>query len=195
MPAEDRPPWNYTIAYHRLVLAAAPSPCGQALDVGCGSGLLLAKLAERCGAVVGVDPDAAALRAAAGRLTSYDNGTLLQADVLTADLPDGCFDLVTAVASLLHLPLQAGLVRLAALVRPGGRLIVVGLYRRSTVSDYLTSAAAFPGGELAGVATRSHPGRRSDRGSDDHPPRRSAPPAARSHPVPGFSGACSSATP
>lgn len=144
VPINARPPWNHNVAYHPAVLAVAPSPCRRALEVGCGTGLLLAELAGRCGEVVGVDPDQAALTTAARRLGGHDNVTLLQADVLTADLPIAGFDLVTAVAVLHHLPLPAGLARLAALVRPGGRLAVVGLYRASTVGDYLTCAAAFP---------------------------------------------------
>jgi SAM-dependent methyltransferase len=144
MSAADRSPWNHNIAYHPVVLAAVPSPCGRALDVGCGTGLLLCELSGRCREVVGIDLDAVALAAAAGRLGAVDNVKLLQADVLTADLPQAGFDLVAAVASLHHLPLRTGLTRLAALVRPGGRLVVVGLYRGSTPMDYLTSAAAFP---------------------------------------------------
>jgi SAM-dependent methyltransferase len=150
MPVADRSPWNHNIAYHPLVLAAAPSPCGRALDVGCGTGLLLSELSGRCREVVGIDLDPVALAAAASRLTRVDNVMLLQADVFTADLPDAGFDLVTAVASLHHLPLRTGLTRLATLVRPGGRLVVVGMYRASTAVDYLTSAAAFPVANLLG---------------------------------------------
>jgi SAM-dependent methyltransferase len=150
MPVADRSPWNHNIAYHPLVLAAAPSPCGRALDVGCGTGLLLSELSGRCREVVGIDLDPVALAAAASRLTRVDNVMLLQADVFTADLPDAGFDLVTAVASLHHLPLRTGLTRLATLVHPGGRLVVVGLYRASTAADYLTSAAAFPVANLLG---------------------------------------------
>jgi SAM-dependent methyltransferase len=47
------------------------------------------------------------------------------------DLPlrHGSFDLVTAVASLHHMGTEAGLSRMAELLRPGGVLAVIGLAR------------------------------------------------------------------
>ncbi len=160
VPADDDPPWNHNIAYHRLVLAAAPSPCGQALDVGCGSGLLLAELAERCSAVLGVDPDAAALHAAAARLASYDNERLLQGDVLTADLPDAYLDLVTggrvatspSAASRAGPPGRAGPSR-----RTAGRR---GPLPEQHAFGLCHLRRRLSGGQPAGVATKSHPSRR-----------------------------------
>lgn len=140
----ERPHWNHNIAYHHLVLRAAPRPCRRALDVGCGQGFLLSELADHCDEVVGIDPDAVALAAAARNVADRTNVALVRGDVMTADLPKGGFDLVAAVASLHHLPLEPGLGRLAALVWPGGSLVIVGLYRASTAMDYLTSAVAFP---------------------------------------------------
>lgn len=48
-----------------------------------------------------------------------------------ADRPPGTWDLVTFVAVLHHLPLQQTLIEAKALVKPGGRLVVVGLSRDS----------------------------------------------------------------
>jgi hypothetical protein len=62
--------------------------------------------------------DEAALAAAAVRLAGQGDVRLLRADVLDAELPESAFDLMTAVASLHHLPLPPGLARLAELVRP-----------------------------------------------------------------------------
>lgn len=142
MRADGRLPWNHNIAYHPVVLDAVPTPCHRALDVGCGQGFLLSELAERCDEVVGIDPDETALAEAAHNVVDRTNVTLVRGNVMAGDL--GSFDLVAAVASIHHMPLDPALRRLAALVRPGGSLAVVGLYRASTVTDYLTSAVAFP---------------------------------------------------
>jgi len=53
-------------------------------------------------------------------------------DGLRADLPLGGFDLVASVAVIHHLDFVAGIRRMAALLRPGGRLVVVGLARNAT---------------------------------------------------------------
>jgi threonine dehydrogenase-like Zn-dependent dehydrogenase len=71
-------------------------------------------------------------------------------DVLTHDL--GRYDVVTAEASLHHLPLRAGLARLAALTRPGGRLVVVGLYSAATRADLAVEVVALPANAVVGLA-------------------------------------------
>lgn len=144
MSTDGRSPWNHNIAYHRVVLESAPRRCRRGLDVGCGQGILLEQMAGRCDEVTEIDLDAIALTSAARHVADHTNVTLVRGDVMNADLPQAGFDLVTAVAVLHHLPLQPGLSRLAALVRPGGALGVVGLYRAGTAMDYLTAAAAFP---------------------------------------------------
>lgn len=143
-PRPGRPPWNHNVAYHHVVLEAAPQPCHRALDVGCGRGLLLEELAARCDQVVGIDDDDAVVAEAARRLDALTNVTVARADIMTADLPEEGFDLVSAVAVLHHLPLEAGLKRLRALVHPGGALVVVGLARAGSPVDYALGALAFP---------------------------------------------------
>lgn len=154
-PKPGKPPWNHNVAYHRVVLAAVPAPCPRALDVGCGTGLLVRRLAEVADLVVGLDPDPDALAAASRNLEGVANVDLIEGDVLKVDLGDGGFDLVAAVAVLHHLPLDAGLARLASLVRPGGSLVVVGLRRDSGPIDLALSALAFPVANLL-VWRRGH---------------------------------------
>ncbi|HWJ62093.1 MAG TPA: class I SAM-dependent methyltransferase [Acidimicrobiales bacterium] len=143
-PKPGHPPWNHNIAQYPVILEAAPSPCRRALDVGCGQGHLIERLAPVADSVIGIERDHDALAAASDRTTYLRNVTLIQADVLTAELPLGGFDLVTAVASLHHLPLDHGLARLAELVAPGGTLVVVGLAREQGWKDLVRGAAAFP---------------------------------------------------
>ena len=57
-------------------------------------------------------------------------------DSLAASLAPESFDLVTSNTAIHHLPLEAALVRMRELLRPGGRLVVVGLGRNAPW-DYL----------------------------------------------------------
>jgi len=59
----------------------------------------------------------------------------LRDDFLTHDFAPESFDLVASVAALHHLPASTALARMAALLRPGGRLAVVGLARARLPAD------------------------------------------------------------
>jgi SAM-dependent methyltransferase len=133
--------WNRNIHYHGLVLNAVPDPCGRALDVGCGSGLLAGEMAERCGEVVAIDVDPPTL-ARAKAAHCRPNLTFAEGDVMTHPLGAGSFDFIGSIATLHHLPLEPALLRMRELLRPGGVLVVIGLYRFATVDDYVRGALA-----------------------------------------------------
>jgi len=136
--------WNHNLHYHRLVLRAVPVQCGRALDAGCGDGTLAKKLARQCGHVVGIDADGDMIRTARTVTPLPANLELVAGNALTAPLEPGSFDFVTAVASIHHMELEPALERFSALLRPGGKLAVVGLYRPATLWDYASCAAALP---------------------------------------------------
>jgi SAM-dependent methyltransferase len=124
-------PWSHNDAYARFVLRQGARTLRDggtvALDIGCGTGNLLRRLAERFPRVVGVEADAATAERAAALVR-----TLLSASVVNARFPldDGrTYDFVSAVAVLHHLPLHEGIRAVHEVVAPGGRLAIVGVYR------------------------------------------------------------------
>jgi SAM-dependent methyltransferase len=95
-----------------------------ALDVGCGAGGTLRRLADRpeIARVVGLDPSPRALGHARGRC-----GEIVVGDALALPFPDARFDLVTCLDVWQHLPIggdlrSAGEIR--RVLRPGGVLLV-----------------------------------------------------------------------
>jgi len=136
--------WNHNLHYHRLVLGGVPAQCGRALDAGCGDGSLAKKLARQCGQVVGIDTDEDVIRRARTALLLPPNLELVIGNALTESLEPGSFGFVTAVASLHHMELEPALEKFSALLQPGGKLVVVGLYRPETLWDYVSRAAALP---------------------------------------------------
>ena len=56
----------------------------------------------------------------------------------------GTYDFVCALASLHHVSLPGALARMKALLRPGGVLGVIGLYRSHGLADFASSLAALP---------------------------------------------------
>lgn len=148
MTGGDRGRWNHNIHYARQLLGFVPGSAHDALDVGCGEGWLARELRRRVHHVVGIDPDAASIRAAR-ELGEAVGIEYLLGDVLAYPFQPESFDVVMAVASLHHVPEQEGLQRMADLLRPGGFLGVVGLARTRSIRDL-----AF---DLVGlVATRVH---------------------------------------
>jgi SAM-dependent methyltransferase len=134
-------PWSHNDHYIRWILRQLPPGARTALDVGCGTGNLLRALGTRVRQVDGIDRDPAMAAAAGARV----------ADLL--DLPARpAYDVVTSVAVLHHLPLRPALTRLRDLVRPGGRLLVVGCYRRATPADRATDLLAVPANLVLGLA-------------------------------------------
>jgi SAM-dependent methyltransferase len=75
-------------------------PASQVLDLGCGAGFTLCRLAPRVAAIWGFDQDADLLAAARQRVADLQlaNANLMLGDVVNpvdvAQLPDNCFDLV-----------------------------------------------------------------------------------------------------
>jgi SAM-dependent methyltransferase len=65
-PADDGY-WNHNVHYQRVILDAVPPGCGPAVDIGCGDGLLVRKLAARCGPVTGIDRNVAMIALARSR--------------------------------------------------------------------------------------------------------------------------------
>ncbi len=115
----------YTVRYGpERVAAPPPSGGGRVLDVGCGSGLLLAELARAGWEVWGIEPDERAAGDLKARLGLPDEH-VVTGTAETARLPAGAFDLVTMshVIEHLHDP-RAALANIHGWLRPGGRLRV-----------------------------------------------------------------------
>jgi ubiquinone/menaquinone biosynthesis C-methylase UbiE len=122
----------------------------QVLDVGCGTGTLAIEVQRRVGSagrVVGIDPGTeqiARARAKAARqhvLIEFQVGVIEQ-----LAFSDQMFDVVLSTLMMHHLPatLKAqGLVEIARVLKPGGRLIIADFTRKQ---------------ERSGLATRFHAG-------------------------------------
>ncbi len=123
-----RHPWNHNDHFHGWVVRRLPRQRLRALDVGCGTGTLVDRLRREVVEVVGLDVDASMAEVTRTRFAGDPAVTVRHDGFL--DLPaDGSFDVVTMVASLHHMELEAALRHAAGVLAPGGRLLVVGLAR------------------------------------------------------------------
>jgi cyclopropane fatty-acyl-phospholipid synthase-like methyltransferase len=135
--------WNHNTHYHRTLLRLVPDGCDLALDVGCGDGAFARRLATKSRAVVAIDSDEQQVELARRRCGDLENISVLREDFLTAQLGHAAFDIVTALASFHHFSFSAAIDRSRALLRPGGRLIVLGVWTDNvTARDQVLNSSA-----------------------------------------------------
>jgi len=146
--------WDHNAHYHPFLLRHVPPGCRAALEVGCGSGAFARMLAGRAATVLAVDLSPGMVRLARGRLAACPGVEVRVADFADEELPRGSFDCVASIATLHHLPLRSTLARMAGLLRPGGVLLVLDLFRPATLADRLCGAAALPVSLGLGLARR-----------------------------------------
>ena len=116
----------------RYIERAVPLAGRSVIDVGCGGGILSESMARRGARVLGIDLARAVLDVA--ELHALQSGIAvayreIAAETLAAERA-GEFDLATCMEMLEHVPdPAASLAALAALVRPGGDIVVSTLNR------------------------------------------------------------------
>ncbi|HEX6674375.1 MAG TPA: class I SAM-dependent methyltransferase [Actinomycetes bacterium] len=139
--------WNHNIHHHPLVLDAVPDGCERALDVGCGEGIFTRELRQVVPHVTAIDLHRPSIRLARQHDPAADIDYLV-GDFLTYPFRSALFDLVVSVAALHHMDAAAALQRMRELLRPGGRLVVVGLARSRYPADLPRDAVAVIGNRL-----------------------------------------------
>jgi SAM-dependent methyltransferase len=145
--------WNHNAAYHHKIVDAAAKRPGRVLDVGCGEGLLVQRLAGVARHVTGVDPDAAVIARARERTAILDNVTLHVDDFLHMPAEPASYDLVAFGVTLHHMGLAQALRRARELLAPGGELFIVGVSAERTPIDWIISGLQFP---IVRVLSRWH---------------------------------------
>ena len=100
----------------------------EVLEVGCGTGLILARLASVASRAVGVDLSPGML--AKARERGLD---VAEADATSLPFADASFDTVVSFKVLPHVPdIRAALVEMARVVRPGG-IVAAEFYNRNSL--------------------------------------------------------------
>ncbi len=143
-------------AIEAALLTALPPRIPRLLDIGCGTGHLLERVAPLVDSALGVDASREMLALAHTRLAErgFANISVRQADMYRLPLPDAGFDVAT-LQMVLHYAEDpaAALAEAARVLKPGGRLIVVDLAAHQDSELLDRFAHRWPGfddAELAG---------------------------------------------
>ena len=121
----------------RVITLADPQPGETVLDVGCGTGTLALEVQRhvgRAGRVVGIDPSSEQIARARAKAVRRNVPVEFQVGVIEQlAFPDQTFDVVLSTLMMHHLPAslkRQGLVEIARVLKPGGRLIIADFTRK-----------------------------------------------------------------
>ena len=134
---------DHNTHFHNFLLRQLPRKIDRALDVGCGLGLFAWKLAKRAEIVDAIDVDRTVLKEALDRHNAA-NIYYKRADFREIDLTEDSYDAIVSIASLHHMDLEEALKKMRLLLRPSGKLIILGLYRETSIFDYIYSLISIP---------------------------------------------------
>jgi SAM-dependent methyltransferase len=97
------------------------------LDLGCGNGALLQRLAPRVSGALGVDASAAMVERARQRCAGRPELRIERVEGPRIPAEDGSFDVAISMLSFRYLDWDPLMVELRRVLRPGGRLLVIDM--------------------------------------------------------------------
>lgn len=113
----------------RLLAVAAPQSSDRALDLGCGVGHTLRRIAPLVSFAVGADATLEMMQAGRASVVTAANTAFAQSDASALPFADATFDVVTCRLAAHHFHDAASAFReVGRVLRPGGRFVFVDNY-------------------------------------------------------------------
>jgi SAM-dependent methyltransferase len=116
-----------TAARGRASSGGAAGPSLRVLDLGCGNGALLQRLAPRIAGGLGVDASAAMVERARQRCAGLPHVRIERVDGPRLPAEDGSIDVAISMLSFRYLDWDPMLAELRRVLRPSGRLFVIDM--------------------------------------------------------------------
>jgi SAM-dependent methyltransferase len=132
--------WDHNNYYHPYLVRNLPQRRGSALEIGSGLGQFSRALAGYFEYVEGIDFCPKMVEGAIARSTSIQNLRYRCEDFLEIEYPINSFDCIVSVATIHHLPVRQTFEKIIRILKPGGRLLILDLYKSRQLLDYVFSA-------------------------------------------------------
>ena len=146
--------WNHNNHYHQYLVRNLPQRRGSALEIGSGLGQFSRILATYFEYVEGIDFSLKMVEGAIAASASVKNLRYRCEDFLEMEYPANSFDCIASIATIHHLPLGGTLRKIREILRPGGRLLILDLYRSRQLLDYAFSAVGVAANIIMEAARR-----------------------------------------
>jgi SAM-dependent methyltransferase len=134
--------WNHNTHYHKFLLDHLPEAHESALDIGSGLGLFSYKISSIFKEVLSLEPDQKSIDYSKTQYGGLPNVVYLNDSFMEYNFTDQKFDFVAAIASIHHMDFASSLEKMRSLLNPGGKIIILGLYKESSVTDLIISLIA-----------------------------------------------------
>lgn len=134
--------WDHNRVYHSYLLKHLPVHRERAIDIGCGTGEFSRILGKYFKEVTALDLSDEMLGKT--RASSLRNVTCVKADFMKYDIEPLSYDCIVTIATAHHLPLEEFFRKAETLLRPGGVLMVLDLFRSADIADYMFDFISVP---------------------------------------------------
>lgn len=126
--------WNHNTAYYKWLKEQVKNS-KEILDVGCGDGSLVAFLDDNSKNITGIDPDQSCINKT-NLLNTSKKVQFIREDFESFESIKR-YDSIIFVASIHHMEMGMALKKAKSLLSQNGKLLIVGLARPSTMTDYI----------------------------------------------------------
>jgi ubiquinone/menaquinone biosynthesis C-methylase UbiE len=135
--------WDHNSHYYNFLLKHIPAQCGNALEIGCGTGAFARLLAKRADHVLALDLSPQMIHFARERSKQYPNIDFQATDALSWEFPQEQFDCILSIATLHHLPMERMLSKMKAALKINGTLLILDIFKER-LSDMYADLFAIP---------------------------------------------------
>lgn len=134
--------WNHNTIYHKLILKHLPRSLNSALDIGSGLGTFSYKLSSIFSDVNSLEPDNQSIELSMKKFGSKKNIHYINTSFENHNFASEKYDFISTIASIHHMDFKPALIKMSGLLKPGGKLVILGLFRESSISDLFISLIA-----------------------------------------------------
>jgi len=130
--------WNHNNYFNSKIINEVPINANHVLEVGCGKGELCNLMHHKSKDLTGIDLSNKMIESA-NTNKSKNNIDFVCGDYLKTDFNSNTFDFIVSVATVHHIDFKNFILKSKKELKPGGKLLIIDLYKTPKNKDLLNS--------------------------------------------------------